>query len=322
MSPIRPQRPDAGGRADEIVSQVTGNDLESTIKKLSDLPVDVARELRPRWAALDREQRLRLVQQMVHDAQNEIGHNFDRALAIAMDDEDATVREVAIEGLWETSSAHIFSQLINHAQDEPSPRVRSALARVLGQILAESRAGNRLDERQQACCALLGAFAREDDDYTVRNEALAAFAYCQPEDIGDLIRSALESEEYERVQAALKAIGRSDASQWKRELERALEDDDEEIRAEAATAIGLSGDDRFLAALIPIATEDHDEPQIAAITALGEIGGPLAIRHLSNLQESDDEAVREAAQEALDAATLLDSVGTAPHRPDQQGDSD
>lgn len=321
MSPLRPRRSDAGDRAGEIVAQVTGSDGEQNVKKLSDLPADVARELRSRWASIDREQRLRLVQRMAHDAQHDIGRNFDRVLAIAMDDDDATVREVAIEALWETTSAHIFSQLVGHAQDEPSARVRSALVRVMGQILERSRSGDRLDQRQDACCAVLNTLAREDPDFTVRNEALAALAYCQPDDLSELIRPALESGDYERIQAALRAIGRSDATQWKRELEQALEDDDEEIRAEAAIAMGLSGDERFLAALIPVATEDHDEPQLAAITALGEIGGSLAIRHLRELADNEEEEISVAAQEALDAATLLDSVGTAPLRPDQQGDS-
>lgn len=313
MSRRRQSSPDAAERAEEAISRATSARTEPDLEPLSDVRQDVAREIRSRWPSIARDDRLTIVQQMSHVASSDITRNFERVLAIAADDPDATIREVAVEGLWECTSDRLYGHLLDMAGNEESPRVRASLARTFSHFLSRTDLGASLAERRGETCNALLQMAANDPDYTVRNEALSGLGHCPSPQLDQLIRDGLTSGEFESISAALRAIGNSGAIRWQVELEDALKSDDEEIRAEAATAIKLSGDQRFIDSLTDIATEDEGEPQLAAIAALGEIGGPQAIRILQQLTDNEDEAVVEAADDAIDAATLLDDMGRAPH---------
>jgi HEAT repeat protein len=78
------------------------------------------------------------------------------------------------------------------------------------------------------------------------------------------------------------------------------------MRYEAARACGELEASAALSALIYLIEADPDpEVQEMAIWALGRIGGKEARRVLEACCESEDEALRQAAEEALDELDFL-----------------
>ena len=75
--------------------------------------------------------------------------------------------------------------------------------------------------------------------------------------------------------------------------------EDPAIRFEAANAGGLLGDESIAPNIVQLLGDEDSQVQLAAVQALGKIGGPLAKKALDLCLESDDEALQEAAGEAL-----------------------
>ena len=81
---------------------------------------------------------------------------------------------------------------------------------------------------------------------------------------------------------------------------RELTNPSAEIRYEAARAVGEMGDEAHVLALVPLADDDDDtEVRLAAIWSLGQLGGRQAAVALIRLKSSDEPAIAEAADEAL-----------------------
>jgi HEAT repeat protein len=114
-------------------------------------------------------------------------------------------------------------------------------------------------------------------------------------------------------------MGRSASDNWLQILIFNFDDDDADIRMAAATAAGALLHDAAVTPLGMLLDDSETDVQIAALQALGEIGGEEAERILTRCQrESVIPEVREAAEDALAAAKLLD----VPIRDDRGADPD
>ena len=71
------------------------------------------------------------------------------------------------------------------------------------------------------------------------------------------------------------------------------------VRFEAVTACGLLGEERVVPHLVRLLRDDDAEVRLASIKAIGLIGGPVAKNVLQQHLSDDDEAIEEAAREAL-----------------------
>jgi HEAT repeat protein len=106
--------------------------------------------------------------------------------------------------------------------------------------------------------------------------------------------------------SAVFAMGRSADSVWREIVTAELDSPNPEMRYEAARACGELEASAALSALIDLIETDPDpEVQRMAIWALGRIGGKEARRVLEACCESEDEAFRQAAKEALDELDFL-----------------
>ncbi|MCI0812883.1 MAG: HEAT repeat domain-containing protein, partial [Chloroflexi bacterium] len=100
-------------------------------------------------------------------------------------------------------------------------------------------------------------------------------------------------------QSAIYAMGRSSDIQWLRIVMTELDSSDPAMRYEAANAGGLLGEESTVPRLIALVKDEDSEVQVAAVQALGNIGGALAKRALQQAARKGEDAVEEAAQEAL-----------------------
>jgi HEAT repeat protein len=71
------------------------------------------------------------------------------------------------------------------------------------------------------------------------------------------------------------------------------------MRYEAARAVGEMGDEAHVPAIVALLDDPDTEVRLAAIWALGQLGGRPAAVALIKLKSSDEPAIVEAADEAL-----------------------
>jgi hypothetical protein len=140
----------------------------------------------------------------------------------------------------------------------------------------------------------------------VRRRAVESIAYSGQAQVRDIIEMAYCDDEEKMRISAVFAMGRSADPLWHEMVVAELGDPNPEMRYEAARACGELEVLAALSALIGLIEADPDpEVQEMAIWALGRIGGKEARRVLEACCESEDEALRQAAEEALDELDLL-----------------
>jgi HEAT repeat protein len=124
--------------------------------------------------------------------------------------------------------------------------------------------------------------------------------------VREIIEAAYYDEDETMQASALFAMGRSADPYWAKVILRELDSRNPELRFEAARACGELEARAAVEQLAAMSLNDPDrEAQEAAIWALGRIGGNEARRALEAAYESDDEALSQAAAEALDEMDML-----------------
>ncbi len=278
----------------EMPSQVT-------LFALSDLTRPELEKFAETWMELPAERRRRVAAAMMELAEESIEADFNRIFRYLVEDEDAEVREHAINGLWEDEDPALINPLIGSMRSDASARVRAAAAESLGRFvfLAETKhvpaeRGDRIFE------ALLAVIRNAGEDPLVRRRAIESIAYRGDETVRDIIASAYATEDPAMRATAIFAMGRSADTYWRRTIGQELYSADPQIRFEAARAVGELEYKAAVPRLIELLEDPDREVQSASITSLGQIGGKEARTALVNIIESDDEIAREIAQDALD----------------------
>lgn len=279
---------------------------QTSLYFLSSLDAEDAEQVREIWPDLPPDVRLRLVKRLVRMAEADFTLNYGAVFRIALEDESAEVREVAVEGLWEDQDVRLVPRLAERLHTDECATVRAAAARSLGQfILLGELEKIRPKPRQEAYDALLRAYQARHEVAEVQRRALESLAYVCNETVIASIREAYGSAEERFRISAVFAMGRSADERWEEEVKRELFSINPEMRFEAARACGelqLSEAVHMLEEL----TEDTDtEVQQAALWALGQIGGDKAREILEHYSRVSDEALRSAAEAALDEFEFL-----------------
>lgn len=273
---------------------------------LSNLDAEEAERVRQVWTELPTDLRAELTSWLVELAEADFTLNFSAIFRIAMEDDDASVRETAIEGLWEDEDVRLVPPLTRHLLEDESANVRAAAAESLGRfiLLGELRK-IRSEPRRVAYEALVEAHQARDEDTEVQRRALESLAYVSDETVIASIREAYASPIEKMRISAIFAMGRSADTRWEQEVQQELFSTDPEMRYEAARACGELQISEAVSMLEEL-TEDADiEVQQAAIWALGQIGGDRAREILEYYCRVRDEALRSAAEAAVEEFEFL-----------------
>lgn len=290
-----------------IAGLKSGKDVESQASAFSDLSQQAVRHLRERWLELDPGTRRSLVREMIL-LRSDITKDFERALLVALDDPEQEVRLLAVDGLESFESVDVPLALCAHLPSDPAPRVREAIARVMGKPEWQLLLAERPDDPAARLHDALMERAIEDEAFFVRCEALASAAWYDDDRLPDLIRELYDAGDTESRVYAVRAMGRQASRGWVPKLIESMQSPDEELRQEAAGAARYLFDRRLVPFLMEIALDDEREVRLAAIASLGETAGEDARQALRQLAESGDEEIAEAADEALANARLIDNV--------------
>ncbi len=286
----------------EKLHALAAND-HPTVKSLTFLS-DISREerntLREGWPTVTLDNRRRIAHVLGDLAEDNIELDFRQAFQVLLGDTDSEVRLAAIDGLWEDESPPLLTRLLEMLTDDPVPAVRAATAIALARFSYLAEVGKLQGDRPTRLrTALLAVVRNAGEDAEVRRRAVEALGYFEDDpDVTAEIRRAYEGSGPLPI-SAIHAMGRNMDPQWIPILLQELANPTAARRYEAARALGVMGDERNVLALVALLDDDDTEVHLAAIWALGQLGGRQAAVALINEKSSDEPAIAEAADEAL-----------------------
>ena len=273
----------------------------SGLLQLSSLTRQDMRDFRRLWRGVARERRREILAALVELSEDNLELDFSSIFRTCLSDECELVREQATRGLLETDDRAIIRPLIGLLKDDPSARVREAAAISLAKFSDLAQQGKLMSRDEQRIReALLAVIFREEEHKDVLRRAIEAAGSFDAPDIAQIVRDAYASDDSAMVQSAIYAMGRSSNGDWLPVVLRETNAPDPAIRYEAANACGLLGDESTIPQIARLIDDDDIEVQCAAAIALGNIGGPMAKRALRRALEIGEDALTEAAAEALE----------------------
>ena len=252
-------------------------------------------------------------------------------LVAMLRDADAVVREAAAGAIGRLDSSSVVPALLRVARQDESPRVRRtavwALAQLdeeeatsegIGAVLSQDRdakvremAAWALGQRgRRANIEVLSTALRRDADEHVREAAAWGLGNSGDRAAADVLGEACASDQSARVRGtaawALGQLGGGRARRASAGLLRVLNDESDDVRLKAAWALGQIGDSTAVDALQE-AMRREQEPRIqrALVRALVK-SGARSERALTQLLDSPDEQVREAAVRGLAGRGSMD----------------
>lgn len=302
---------------DSVVAGLSGRDpgsiTEEDIEQFSDLSRFAGSRLSERWNDIDLPVRLALVREMINRFENSSEMHFDRALIASLADEEVDVKLLAFEGLTDTSDLSLLGWLENHLPHEPASTVRASGVRIAGQFVLAAELGKLDAEQATVAQNFVLSVLGSDPDPEVRLQALESAAYMAGNPtVVAAIDDAWLSRSHDDQVSALRSMGRQGDPRWSGIILNQFRSDEPELRFEAARAAATVGSQAIVPQLVDLTDDEDAEVQMAAIETLGTIGGEVAVAVLRELEQSESEAVSDAAGAALEEALLSTTPSRAP----------
>lgn len=227
--------------------------------------------------------------------------DFDAVLRSRLHDPDETVRNQAIEGLWESEDPSLISTFIKMMQADSSPQIQAAAAQNLGRFVLMAEFNElRPEYKARLGEALLAIFDDENRNIEVRRRALESLATLSLPQTGPAIIRAYNSGEPKLKTSAIYAMGKTCDAGWLESLLKETDSADAETRYEACQALGEIGETEPVPYLARHIKDPDTEVRLAAIAALGKIGGEEAKLFLKSCLNLESDAAKDAAKAALD----------------------
>jgi HEAT repeat protein len=305
----RTQEPDIHATLEALKSHEEGTPSAAIFYGLSGLGEAAVRQIEPVWNELAAEKRRRIMSELVEASESNWEMDYRSIGLLGLDDEDAGVRQSAIEVLWEDETLELMRRLIGLVRKDPSPEVRAAAASTLGRFIYEGELGHLPEtEIAQAQQAVIEVYNDKAEASSVRRRALEAIANSSHPIVAGAIRESYHSTDPLMHISSLFAMGRSCDSQWADIVLTEIDSADAEVRYEAARAAGELELKKAVPKLARLTLEDDPEILLAAVWSLGEIGGKEAMRVLEALaekaEEEEDDDLLEAVEDAIGSASL------------------
>jgi|GEM_PF-64473 len=241
-------------------------------------------------------------------AEQWIDLDFGAFFRMALDDTDATVRQLAIEGMWDEGAPDLLGNFIHLLETDADPGVRAAAAQALGPFVLQGE----LDELDAARAmraeqVLMTVLVNTREPSVVRCRALESIAYSGEVGVRQLIEEAYYAPDEELRLSALVAMGRSADVRWRRLARAELTNPSPAMRAQAAFACGELEARSALPDLLRLLLDKDETVRFAAMLALGHIGGRRARSALQIIATGPNPIDAFAASEALEEMDYYDS---------------
>lgn len=276
---------------------------------LSGITHDEAASITSVWSQIDASHRRHIMRVLADSAEADFELDYTSLAQVALRDEDADVRQAAIDALFASEDVETMDLLVSCALGDPSIDVRAAALSALGPYIL----AGELDELPQqdvvrAQDAALRMWENEHEDIDVRRRALEALAHSSRDEVYPAILEAFRHEDRRLRISSLFAMGKSCDERWADVVLEELESTDAEIQYEAARAAGELEIEDAVPVLKTLAFGDDVEIRDVAVWSLGEIGGREAKRALELLARDakarGDDDFLEALDDAIASAAL------------------
>ncbi|MGC9348943.1 MAG: HEAT repeat domain-containing protein [Anaerolineae bacterium] len=252
------------------------------------------------WHELDLGLRREVIETLTQMAEADFTMDFSAVFRIAMKDDDPEVRAFAVSGLHEVEDVRLVSEYVDMLRHDPDPFVRKAAAKALANyVLLGELQKIRPEPFHAAVEALIEAYTDRGEKREVQRQAVESMAYTGTHQVPEMIALAYKQEEPEMRGSAVFAMGRSADERWAPIVQHELHNPNPEIRFEATRACGELQLREAVEEIVELTDDVNQAIREMALWALGQIGGNLARRTLERYAESDQDAMRDAAQEAL-----------------------
>lgn len=272
----------------------------SGLDQLSGLVSEDIVQFKMSWRSLPTSRRCEVLAMLAELSEDNLELDFTAVFKASLSDDDDDVREKATRGLFDCDDRVIIRPLIGLLAKDPSPKVKAAAAVSLGKFAELARDGKLLErDADRIRESLLEAIGREGQDDEVRRKAIEAVASFNSDEVQQIIRDAYQNGDATLKQTAIYAMGRTSDSQYLPTVLDETHHDSPAMRYEAAIAAGQLGDESTVPYLIRLIKDDDFQVQLSAVQALSKIGGPLAKRALLQCLKMGEDALEDAAQDAL-----------------------
>ncbi len=247
---------------------------------------------------LSERQKLELLKKVADGKTSE--EECGRLCECLMRDLSASVRRLAIEGLWGISDTKYVEPLIATVSTDEDMNVRASAASVLGTFVCRG-----LEEETPPLSYhrvrdfLVDVIRNEKMPLLVRRSALEGASFDPDDRVAELIAWGYTHTDREVNLSAIFAMGRSQCDRWVPFLAREMQSSDHERRLEAINAAG----EGYLQPLTPmlrnLAMSSDKEIAIAGIWSLAHTGGPGALEQLELCATSSDAEISRNASDAI-----------------------
>ena len=273
----------------------------SKLVNLSDLSREEMEAFKSVWHGIDVARRRQIVEMLVEVAEDNFELDYDQIFRLCLGDGDGEVRAKAIEGLSECEERSLLDPLISLLLGDLEDSVRAAAAAALGTFAMLAEFGElKANDADKVEKALLTAFSNKKEQMDVRCRALESISMMSRPQVEVMIRQAYQSDDLEFRASALCAMGRTCNSDWLSILLQELSSPHPQLRFEAARACAELEAAEAVPRLIELTSDGDAQVQISAVEALGRIGGSEAKQALQECLDSADDAISEAAEDALE----------------------
>ncbi len=272
------------------------------LRNLSGLSAPELRQLQDAWTEFSTARRYDLIKALVSLAEEHSEFNYNAIFAWALDDVDARIRHLAIEGLWEDKDLRHLPRFLHFLLFDEDVDVRAAAAMAVGRYVYWAET-NEIPSRyaEEAVETLWDVYHNPHEHVHVRRRALEGLGGSSHPGVTRILENAQYDEDLLMRSSALYAMGRTADVRWIAYLLPHLESETPELRMEAARALGEL---EAKAAVDPMIRMLDDEPdtevRFAILEALGQIGGEKAKRALELAADSENEAEAAVAEMALE----------------------
>lgn len=275
------------------------NPATAALTFLSDLGMDDRATFRRVWPDLPVERRRQIVDKLAAMTEENIEFFFRPVFLVTLEDGDSQVRLSSIEGLFEDESKVLLGRLVEMLRHDPDDEVREAAASALGRFAYLAQCDKLGADAVRLRESLLQSARDEDEKANVRRRAIEALGYLNGDrEVQELIMAAYR-QGGRHAESAVFAMGRNMDERWQQTILEELESGDAPMRYEAARAAGEMALEDALPHLSRLLDDKDTEVRLASVWALGQIGGKPAAEALVRAMKSNEPALREAAEEAM-----------------------
>ncbi len=253
------------------------------------------------WPEVSTNRRRALLEDLEPLAEANFALQFDPISQIALADEEAEIRALAIRLLWGSEDPALIPTFLSILNHDASPETRAQAASALGQFVYLGEMDELPESSSKEVEDNLFAAYRGKNPKLVRRRALEALGYSSSETVPDLLEEAFASNDDEWLASALFAAGRSADERWEPRISDALDHTNAEVRMEAARAAGELESEESVPALLNLLDDEDADVRMASAWSLSQIGGPGVRDALEEqLEDAEDDEEIDHLEDALE----------------------